>query len=340
MAINVYKHVDAASSGGGDGTTWATSGANAAYTEAELESFLEGTVVAGDVIFIKEGTYTLDSAWDSSARDGSATAPIAIIGVLSGTTNTGASVVYTDWATGANRPFIDAGANAITFGDHYLLSNLNFQGNASTLVTTGTYHRSFNCKYDQDNGSSAAQWCINVGSGHLIYCEFTAANCRGVYCAGSITIAFCYLHDIGNGTAISLNANAAIIVNNALDTCNIGITVASNRLCYIANNTLYECATSISGTTGYSNVCINNIIEGANTDGIIWTTQTDSNFFWKNHGDDARNNDMWDGIDVTTVFKDYEVTTGDPSFTNAASGNFNLGAASPCLNVGLNPMGQ
>jgi len=44
VAINIYKHCDSASAGGGDGSTWALAGANAAYTEAELEVFLEGAI--------------------------------------------------------------------------------------------------------------------------------------------------------------------------------------------------------------------------------------------------------------------------------------------------------
>jgi hypothetical protein len=45
---------------------------------------------------------------------------------------------------------------------------------------------------------------------------------------------------------------------------------------------------------------------------------------------------MWNGIDTTTVFKDYPNATlnGDPLFT-AAGSDFSLGAGSPCLNAGM-----
>ena len=69
-------------------------------------------------------------------------------------------------------------------------------------------------------------------------------------------------------------------------------------------------------------------------DGFLWTTQTDINFFWNNHGDDTRCNDMWDGVDATTVFQDYEVTTGDPKFTTPGS-DHSLQDTSPNIDAGM-----
>jgi len=199
MAINVYKHVDSASSGGGDGTTWATSGANAAYTAAEMETFLEGAIVAGDVIFVKDGTYTLgDEAWNSSARDATAASPNAIIGVKSSTTNTGSSVVYSDWSRlDADRPSFDCGTANIVLGDYMIVRNCKFNGETDGVVSAGASNTFENCYFDNDYGSNLGRRALTLrGTGVAINCEFTSlitkeqtrpAPARGFYSAIGMT---------------------------------------------------------------------------------------------------------------------------------------------------------
>ena len=97
---------------------------------------------------------------------------------------------------------------------------------------------------------------------------------------------------------------------------------------------LYETDTGVDETNGDRWCCINNIMEGNDSDGFKWTTQTDSNFFWKNHGDDVRCTDMWDLVDTTTVFQDYEVSTGDPVF-DVPGADFALQNTSPNLDNGM-----
>lgn len=335
MAINVYRHADATATGGTyDGTTWAT-----AFREAELETFLEGTVVAGDVVFLRDSDFALDSAWDSSARDGTAASPIALIGVKSTCTHEGSAVVYSDWARlSADRPFIDGGANAITFGDYYVIRNISFQGEAINVVTTGTYSVIENCKFENDYGSAAARYSLNITTyTKVLNCEFTGANTHGLYTSGSNRILFNYFHDLAtstNGYGITLYSLSNVVAFNIFDTMLRGVFVDDMNHT-IVNNTFYNCVDGIYESTNYNgHLIMNNILEGCTSHGIYSATQYDLNFYWKNHGNDTRNVHMWHNVDTTTIYKDYGVSTGDPLFATAGS-DFSLQAGSPCLNNGM-----
>lgn len=332
MALT-YHHVTSAGAGNKTGSSWSN-----AMGEAEFETDIEGTVTGNDVYFIKGGTYTLDSAYDSSARDGTIIAPISFIGVKSTTTNEGSAVVFSDWATGGDRPFFDCVTYAVTLGDFYITRNIYFQGSSTTGVRFGISCIVENCKFDNDYGSSSSRYaCYSGNVGCLIInCEILSTNCKGVYIAGDNKIMNCYIHDCSdatNGIGMTTAGGSIVCIFNIFDNCTVGISSASRDNFAILNNTYYECGTAISETDGNGWCVINNIVEGSNTAGFLWTTQTDSNFFWDNHGDDARNTDMWSLVDVATIFQDYVVTTGDPLFETAGS-DFSLEAGSPCLNTG------
>lgn len=336
MAINLYKHADNNSAGGGNGSSWDLAGANAAYTEAELETFLETAVVAGDVVFVKDGTFTQDSAIDCSARDGTAVSPISLIGVKAGTTNTGANVVYSDWSRdAADRPFIDGTTFYFGVGDYYIVRNIEFQSSNALAFRAGSYCLLENCKFENDDAVAGAEYGLSLASyNRVINCEITSANCNGITTSTSNIFKYNYLHDMtaaAQGSALVLGGHGNRMQFNIFDDCTLGINGTTRRYTDVTNNTFYETDTGVSATTGFGWTCINNIMEGNDTDGFKWTTQTDCNFFWKNHGDDARCTDMWDLVDTTTLYQDYEVSTGDPLFTTAGS-DFSYQDDSPNIN--------
>lgn len=342
MAINTYKHVDSGSSGGGDGSTWATSGANAAYTEAELETFLESTVVAGDVIFIKGGTYTLDSAYDSSARNGTSTAPIAIIGVKSTTTNTGANVVFSDFATGAGRPFFDGATYGIKLGNFYVVKNISVESSVATYpFDIGTYGVVVNCKFNNDYGSDdSGHRVVNIGAyTSIIDCEISGLHCRGIMATTGARVLFSYIHDIYDA-GLYCNDVYCVAIGNVFNNCLYGIQGTNGYRSTFINNTFYECdygSYNTGGATG-GNVYINNLMEGNDIVGFYKSTQCDIEFYSHNHGNDARCTDMWSGVDTSTIFQDYNISTGDPLFASAGS-DFSLSTTSPCFGAGLNIAG-
>lgn len=334
MPIGAYLHVDVAADGTGDGTGWALSGAGGAYTLAQLAT----NVTGDDVVFIKDGSYTLGADMDLSAVDGSVTSPCAWTGVKSTTTNTGANVVYSDWSRlDADRPFINCDAYTLTVGDATVVKNIYLQGADTRTLLTGDSTVVENCKFDNDVGSSQGYYGLYVGNyARIVNCEFLSTNAKGIRTGASCLISYCYFHDMPdatNGYCITTAGVGTVVLFNAFDTCETGIYATNDAAIFCINNTFYNCDQGVSMTTDYGCAYINNIFNDCDTKGIIASTQTDNNFFWKNNYEG--NADDNDGVDETTVFKDYEKTTADPTFTNAAGGDFSLQAGSGCLNAGM-----
>jgi len=332
MAIVAYYHITAAGAGLKDGSTWAN-----AMGIGEFQTHLNGAVLAGHVHFVQDGAYTMTANIDCSARDGSITSPIAIIGVKAGTTNEGAAVVYSDWSRdAADRPVITAAAYNFAIGSDYKLINIEFATTYSTGVTCDSRDVVENCKVTNSSGTANRYAVVqNTGGGSTINCELISTNGYALSCGSNTVTLFNYLHDSNIGLRVA--ASVQSIIGNVFDTnATEGINAAIKTNINVINNVFYAGAKGLAETTGYGWLVINNIFEGQTTSGISWaTTQTDTNTFMDNHGDDARCTDMWANVDVTTVFQDYWVTTGDPLFSNPAGGLFDLGAGSPCLDVGL-----
>jgi len=336
-AINKYWHV--ASDGTGnttEGTTWAT-----AINCDSLMHILVNDVVAGDVFYIKSGTYTPSGSIDFSARDGSAISPIAFIGIKATTTNEGSAIDSTDWAHTTERPLLALGTNNYLTSDYCRTRNISIQGTTANNYYCGSYNTVICCKFDNNYGSAAARYGLRTSTGCIVIgCEFVSSGGygSGLNTGGSNRVLFNYFHDMVDGTAgVGVNVGSTVntIAFNKFVKCRIGITSAAQSNSTYINNTFFACTTSINATTDYGVCVINNILDSSKTDGMKWGTQTDANIYMKNHGADARNNDMWDGVDESTCFKDYSATTGDPLFTNSGSYDFSLQAGSPCLNTGI-----
>lgn len=168
MAITEY-YVRADAAGGGNGTTDANSGANGAFTWAELKTRMTGGVAAaGDRYNVKSGTYSIGSQ-DSWTNDGTVTSPIIIRGfkttpgdldgrallstgkvdttdfpILSYGTfrfaGTGASfIIYENLAgtTTSNNTFFGTGPNSLIRNCHFTNSSTGASAAAASISTAG-----------------------------------------------------------------------------------------------------------------------------------------------------------------------------------------------------------
>jgi len=334
MAAATY-YVTPAGAGAKDGAAWAS-----AMGEAEFEADLEANAEPGDIYYFLEGTYTLDSAYDSLLRDGTIVAPICLIGVKSGTTNE--PPVLADWSDanlsgGADdRPLFACGANQWVVGDYHKIFNFRFtttyvNGVGGSVANTVFY----NCKVTQ-SGASANRRGFNVGGDAIsILCEATGLVGTGVvarlfYC-GTGTVIFSWGHDGNEGFYLSA-VRGTVLFSGAEDCSVAGLNLYSH--CPLAlGNTINDCATGITNVASDWMTVVNNLLEGCTTDGIKATTQQDGAFYWKNHGDDARNLDMWDGVATSGPHADLTVSSGDPLLDG--DGNVSLQVGSPCRNNAL-----
>ena len=332
-----YKHVDAASEGGGDGSTWATSGGTAAYTEAEFEACLEGGAQTGYVYFVKGSqTYTLaDSSYDASACDATAAEPCTIIGVKTATTNTGSNVVFSDWETigSATRPTFACGASyTILLGDYFKVFNIIFTGAATFILTTSNYCIIYNC--ESTNSSGAASRTAFAGANSIfISCKAKSGAGHAFNVGASTKMIFCYAYESLTGYLLTAAAN---LLFNIADDCTTGFSESADGNILGFGNTIHNSTTGVAGTTGGGHAWINNIIDTA-TDGFKWTTQTDSNFFAYNHAGNSVT-ELYDTtipLTSTELHSDKWETSGDPKFTNAAGHDFSLGSDSPCIDAGM-----
>lgn len=328
-----YRYGDPAGTGTiSQGTSWAT-----AFNGDTLFKFLVDSGNAEDQLFLKTGTYTLSGAYDFSAKSGTAANPIFMCGVKSVTTNE--PPVSTDFVSDSvNRPIINGQTYQITTGNYFTVYSLYFKSSATYAIVFGTFARAYNCMFENTYGSTSNSYrAASFGSyGMMILSDVTSPNCRGIMHAISFRSIACRFFNIKYEALLASDAYNTI-VGNKFSNCVIGISLGANGYRSTAfDNTFRKCGTSYSYEgTAAGIACINNIADSSTTAGFVSTNTLNSNLYLSNHGDDARNVNMWSNISETGPFADFLVTTGDPKFVNIASDSLQLGATSPCINTGI-----
>ena len=310
------------SAGGGDksGSSWAN-----AMGEAEFETDIEGGAEAGDIYYVAGGTYTLDSAY-STAKFGSATAPIQIIGVKSGTTNAPPS--FSDWAFGTDRPlFANGGWGFSITNTYWNVYNLRFTCTYDFGVYFGGYSTIYNCKITNSSANSSFGFVANGSYVKMISCESIDTNGSAFYAPEFSDFINCYAHDSTKGFYI--NTSYVSVTNSIIDTCTTAFDIDGTVKYTFINNTLYNCTTGydIGGTT--SGIFTNNIIANSTT-GATATANNISNFW---------NYNCWSSntTDVSNVTKGNNDITASALLNDPANGDFTLRAGSPCLDAGMQP---
>lgn len=329
-------YVTPAGAGAKNGAAWAS-----AFGEAEFEADLEGAD-GDDIYYVQAGTYTLDSSYDATTRDGGAGAPISIIGVKEATS--AEPPAFSDWGSAADRPTFACGANTFKVGAYYKVFNCIFTGTGGSIPDAETYSVLYNCKSTVTSDSNQTSHTLGPNA-KLINCEITGAGAgahTGVSSSAVLAL-FNYIHDMGTGGTGS-TATESRYIGNVFDTLATGVSMGTPGDAIVLNNTFYECDTAVAGSSSFGSVYINNIIEGSNTDGFKQTTQRDGNFYAYNHGNDTRNTDMWDTVATTlphgelgggSASSSSAFSNGDPAFTNAASGDFSFANTAECVDNGM-----
>jgi hypothetical protein len=312
-------YVTVAGAGDKSGGTWAT-----AMDMAAFITDIEGAAEAGDIYYVAGGTYTMGEAIDMSTQDGTATSPITVIGVASGTSNE--PPVVGDHATGDNRPLFAMEANQFKCAQYWKFYNIRWTGSENLGVYTDSFDVFFNCK----SSHSGSTGFYMSASSQCIACEVTGST-NAFTTNGNCLIAFCYGHDVT--TIINASSAAYTVVGTIIDAGTTGINVNTRDNGFFINNTIYDCDKGISASAGAKNIAvINNIIKcdvGGAQVGIDWTSQTWCNFI------DFNCWDCDDEIQDTDVEKGFYAVTGDPTLADPGAGDFTADSGDNVHNAGL-----
>jgi len=319
--------VTPAGAGDKNGTSWAH-----AMGYAEWEAYCEGTPAAGDRFFVAGGTYTLTSNFACAAA-GTAAANIWIIGVKSTTTNE--NPIYSDWATGADRPVIVCGA-AYRFTNHnyWQVHNIEATGSAATVLTGQNVASHYgvwrNCKSTNSSDTANRSAFAVGGYSRMWHCEAVSTAGRAIAGLSSTLLVYldcCYAHDSNDGIYLGL-----FYVNNCIvaSCANYGIYISSSQSAQVRNTLVYNCEIGIrhigDPAPGYG-VFVNNIILDCTT-GVYWTAADHSSLFDYNcfYGNTTARTNVDPGPnDIAT---DPKVKTNTPNI-------YTLQADSSCFNTGM-----
>lgn len=279
------------------------------------DDFME-ILIAGNFVYIKNGTFSVGEAISVGTAAGTQGANINLIGY---------NTVRGDNPSGSNRPVFNAGANAIALGARFNVFNVKFYGTAATLFTNGAGGFIVNCDF-YNRSSTAARVAFSGSTGYVVDSEFVSYRGYGTSSAGGVLrFKNCYFHDSDVGFR-KTNSDTAMA---QIDECIFeGFTTAAlawsgtpTGMIYIIKNTIYGYAntsgTGISlGNAGTATI-ENNIITGFAT-GVSVSAETENYDDYNNY----YNNDT----DVTNWYKGRNSIALNPSFTNVSQVTGTAGA--------------
>lgn len=294
-------HVTEPGAGAKTGADWAN-----AMGLTEFQADAIAGAEAGDVYYLDSGTYTLVAPLDT-ARNGTPTAPVRIIGVWRRST----PITYADWALGAQRPEIVCnGGNYCWLQDYWQLHNLSFSGTANIMLGfnyAGLFQRSKLVSTGTTYGLRMEQIACRA-----INSELACSGGPAVYGHRDSLISGCYIHHSPVGLRSS-GWEAFTVLNNIIANCPTAIDLANGVSWRVIGNTLYNGTTGILATTAYRGIAERNIISGFTTP-AEWGTEQLSNWFDWNcwHNSDAPVN----------VTKGPGAINQDPLFYDAPANDF------------------
>lgn len=342
MALTT-RYVRADSSGGGDGTTTAASGANAAYTWAEMFADINGGGRAGYVYNVMKtgGTFSFATSFTFTG-DGDLTAPIVIRGcdTIAGDATRGR--LSTGKLDVSKMPLLTFSNNGITSttGNEILFEALRFETSRTSYFMNFTAGNIsvINCEITQtSSNASAACVLLPTSGGHLLDCDLYQPNTPdGALVVSSGRLQAGNRIETNSDTIGLSQGNGTISINNLVIGAKVGISKPANNSAYIYSNTLVNCVNGIEfltgGTTAQS--IIGNHITGCSGWGIQFNTSTNAKFLGMNRFRDNASGDISADGDwpAATSFRDITSNDSDADdFIDHTTGNYGLKATAPAV---------
>jgi len=319
-AAAATMYATAAGAGGKTGVDW-----DNAFGAAELYDDIEDNSEAGDVYYVYSGTYTLGEPIAAGARNGTAAAPIEIIGVDS-TANE--PPLATQWAAGSDRPLLEFVANQFLLGDYWVLRNLRFTTAHANGLMADDDNTVVNCKGQQTSGTVNYEVFTLDDFSWVFETEASGTNSNGFWIGRYSAVDRCYAHDCLNGFVAE---KYSTFTGCVADTCTAaGVKLLnSHQSVTIANATIYGCAKGVSCSSAFHHLRLLNNIFSTNTIGVELGGAS------VGHVVDYNNWHASGTPPVTNVTQGPNATTHDPQFVNAAGGDFRLHVGTLCRRQGM-----
>ena len=210
-------------------------------------------MVAGNIAYMKAGTYTLGASVACGTKSGSSFHDVGRL------TWIGYKATRTDAPTGTDRPLI-TGAFVTALGDYWSLSNLSFTSSLAanstlTIGQTSGYNRLLNCSCVHSGNSNGLS--IAHGNAFVKRCYFkaSAADTYAVTTddTGLNTFLACYFDGAAGGSGLLAKGSYSYVIGCIFDTVKKAIAIgdgasATNEY-HIINNTIWR-ATASAGSVG------------------------------------------------------------------------------------------
>ncbi len=312
-ANNVILDRTPSSGAAGSGGTFYVGGAMSLNSTLDDDLFELG--VAGNIFYIKAGTYTLGESVSVTAAGGVQN-PIKVIGY---------NATRGDTPTGTDRPLMNCAANGFAFGANWDIYNLEVTTTGSNGLVTGTGGKIINC-FTINKSTTANRNAFRLNADALVL------DCEGVSYFGyamntaSGVVQGCYLHDSKYGVDLPNGSNVFFLLNNIIASCyNSAIydSVAQVGRGHIAGNTIYgaenKTGTGVNLITTTTDISlVNNIIYGF----VTGVSHADVQSVGYDDYNDYYNNTT----DVTNWDKGANDVAVDPVFTNVGQVTGTTGA--------------
>lgn len=285
---------------------------------------LTDAVVAGNTIHIGSGTHTPTSNVASSVN-GTQVLPVRYYGY---------NTVRHDNPVGTNRPLLAMGANSFNLNDYIHVDYIDFTTTQASGIGLDQGSLFYGCKAVNSSGT-AGRDAFNLGGTYcrMVDCEAQSTNGDAVYVDRTgCVICTSYIHDSDIGITEG-TIDLVTVIGNVFDT-NVSNGIKATDTGTLANygwvvvgNVFYNSGTAIKATDALAWIIYNNMFVN-NTTGMDWTNRMGSNFVDHNL---FYNNTT----DVVNIDYGPNAVFGDPSFVDAANGDFTLQSGSAALDAGM-----
>lgn len=262
-------------------------------------------LVAGNTVYIKNGTYT--SSGSISLSSGNTSSAVTFIGYNSS---------RGDNPTSSTRPLLSRGANSLSFGTNNVVKCIAFSSSTGNSVTDNNGVNFFyQCKFSSTAGSGTGAFNFGGSIDFLVNCEFTDPSGRCITGFGSFAyFVGCSFHDASEGSHANGNSTFVSCIFNSITT-----PLMPNQ-CLIVNCDFSGAAsptgTGIDFQGGTCNLIMNSIIygftTGMNDNSLELQFLLNNDFF----------NNTTNRTNVSTGIGDLAL---DPQFTNLSGLDFSIG---------------